>query len=279
MKIPGMGEVKTPYVVAGGGAVVLVLGYAYYRNKKQAAAAASAAAASTAAANTDVNGIGAGSSGIDPNTGLPYADAGYGSTYGGIDPATGVPYYDEITQSGQTTNPNAITTNQQWIQQAEADGQNLFNATYALTAQAVQDYLAQSPKGLPPNEYQLIQSLVAELGMPPQGGPYRLIQATGPVTGGGTTGTTGKSLAQAVGQVIQVPANIVPPNSMTKLAAAHGISLAHLIANNPGSSAAQTGLVNVPYNIHPGDTLTKLASMFGDSPEHMAQILQSQGIS
>lgn len=278
MKVPGLGEVKTPYVVGGGVVFVGVIGYAYYRNKKQNAAAAAAATTSNTAAATDVNGIGAGSSGIDPATDIPYADEQGGSTYGGIDPQTGVPYYDEVTQSSTTTNPNAITTNQQWIEQAEADGQNLFGATYALAVQAVEDYISQSTKGLPANEYQLIQSIVAELGPPPVG-TFRLIQSSGAATGTGTTtGTTSASKTIKAGEVIQVPVLISSGNSMAKVAAKYGISLAHLIQNNAGSSAGTQGVVNVPYLIQPGDTLTSLAAKFGDSAEHMSQILQSQGI-
>jgi hypothetical protein len=281
VKIPGLGEVKTPYAVAGGAFILGILGYAYYKNKKSQATAAAAAQTAAFSATGSTDSTGAGTNGIDPNTGVPYADEGtaYGSTYGGIDPATGMPYYDEITQSSTTTNPNTITTNSAWIQQAESDGQNLFGATSALATSAVSKYISQTNAGLNPSEYQLMQSIVAELGQPPEHGPYRLIQASAPQQGTPGTGG-GKSISQAVGQVIQVPANIVPPGmSMAKMADAHGISLQHLIDNNPGSGAGTTGVVNVPYLIRPGDTLTSLATIFGLAPEHMAQVLQSQGIS
>lgn len=282
MKIPGMGEVKTPYVVGGGVVLVGVLGYAYYRNKKQNAAATAAAATSDTAAATDVNGIGAGSSGIDPATGIPYADEEGGDTYGGIDPATGLPYYDEVTQSSTTTNPNAITTNQQWIQQAEADGQNLFGATYALSVQAVEDYISQTATGLPASEYQLIQSIVAELGPPPVGS-FRLIQSNGP--SGGTTTTTGtttgsSTLANSVGKVVNIPTNIASFGSLAKTAAYFEESVAHLQAANPGLSAtATTGAINIPYQIKAGDTLTSIAAKFKENPENVASVLSTQGVS
>lgn len=276
MKIPGIGEVKPVYAVGGGALVLGVVGYAYYKNKKSQSAAAAAATTSAAASDGTLAGTGAGDSGIDPSTGLPYADEegdGVG-TYGGIDPATGVPYYDEITQSSTTTNPNTITTNQQWIEQAESDGQNLFGATSAVADSAVEAYISQTTAGLPANEYTLMQSLVAELGQPPTGGPYRLIQSSG----GSSTGTGGTAtLAASAGKQILIPSNVV--GSVSKTAAHYGITVAHLQEYNPGLSATATsGAIQVPYLITKSTTLTGLASLFGESAEHIEQVLQSQGI-
>jgi hypothetical protein len=265
----------------GGGAMVLgVVGYAYYRNKKTQAAANAAAATSSAAANGTLAGTGAGDSGIDPNTGLPYAsESGDGvGTYGGIDPATGVPYYDEITQSSTTTNPNAITTNSAWIEQAESDGQNLFGATDAVAVSAVGKYMAQTSAGLNSAEYLLMQQIVAELGQPPTGGPYRFIQASG---SGGTTTTGGGSttLANSVGKVVNLNAGVKAFGNVQGLATHFGESVAHLQLLNPGISAGQTsGTVVVPVLITQGMSLASLSAKFEESEENIAQQLSSQGI-
>jgi LysM repeat protein len=270
VKVPGIGEVKTPYVIGGVSVLVGVLGYAYYKNGKQKKAAAAAAA--TTAATSDQTG--AGSSGIDPSTGVPYSQetGSYGSTYGGIDPATGIPYYDEITQSSTTGSTNTITTNAAWIQQAESDAQNLFGYTSAVATSGVGKYISQTNAGLQPNEYLMMQSVVADLGQPPTGGPYRLIQAPGT----SSTTTTNKSLAG--GEGIIVPYVIQGNATMASVAAKFGIGLQHLINSNPGSSAATKGGINIPYTTQNGDTLSSLANKFGVATEHMQQILSSQGI-
>jgi hypothetical protein len=277
VKIPGIGEVKPAYAAAGGAMVLGIVGYAYYKNRKQSAAAASAAAASTTASATDQSGIGAGSSGIDPNTGLPYANAAYGAygTYGGIDPATGIPYYDEITQSSTTGSSNAITTNAAWVQQAESDAQNLFGATSVLATSAVGKYLSQTTSGLQSNEYLLMQQVVAELGQPPTGGPYRLIQAAGTSTTAG--GSSYASLTP--GQVVKIPVAVTPPKTITSIARQFNETTAEILANNPGVSLTSTNVqVNVPVLIKKGDTVQSLATKFGESVEHIEQVLAGQGI-
>jgi LysM repeat protein len=95
--------------------------------------------------------------------------------------------------------------------------------------------------GLNPAEYLLMQQIVGELGQPPTGGPYRLIQA--PPTAPAALGS--KTIAQSVGTVITVP--VTPTENRT-------------------------------YTIAKGDTLTSLADKFKLSPEHMEQVLESQGI-
>jgi hypothetical protein len=278
VKIPGIGEVKPVYAVGGGALVLGVVGYAYYKNKKSQAAAASAAVSSTAAGDGTLAGTGAGDSGIDPSTGLPYADESDdgADTYGGIDPATGVPYYDEITQSSTTTNPNAITTNEQWIETAEQDAENLFGATPAVAESAVEAYMSQTTAGLPTNAYTLMQSIVGELGQPPVGGPYRLIQAGGgtSTTGGGTT-----TLANSVGKQISLNSNIGSFGSLSKLAAHFHEGLPEIQNANPGVAAnATTGVVKVPVLITKTTTPQSLATLFMESVENIEQQLESQGI-
>lgn len=275
-----MGEVKNSYVAIGGGGMVLVLGYAYYRNKKQTAAAATAAATSnTGDTSTSVDETGAGSSGIDPSTGIPYdEESAYGSTYGGIDPATGLPYYDET--SGTTSTGTTFTTNSQWIQQAESDAQNLFNATYALAASAVGKYISQTSAGLLPAEYLLMQQILGELGQPPDG-TFRLIQAAS--TSGTTTGTTGtpasNSLANSVGKVVILNSNVQSFGNAQQLAAHFGEGMTELEQYNPGLTPGQTsGVVKVPVLITSATTLASLAQKFEESEENIAQQLSSQGI-
>jgi LysM repeat protein len=292
MKIPGIGEVKPVYAVGGGALILGVVGYAYYKNgkaKKAAAAAATTSAAVSAAGSSSgidpatgvpyVDETGAGSSGIDPETGIPYADeAGEDNTYGGIDPNTGLPYYDEVTQSSTTTNPNAITTNQQWIEQAESDAQNLFGATSAVAQAAVEAYMSQTSAGLPANEYTLMQSVVGELGPPPTGS-FRLIQSTGGTTG--TTSGTGVTTTLTPGQQILVPYNINPPATVATVAQKFATGVPNIIAANPGLnlSANSTSVsVQVPWKVQAGQTLQSISTAFGIGEEHLAQILTTQGI-
>lgn len=277
MKVPGIGEVKTPYVVAGGGFVLGLLGYAYYKNKKQSAANA---AASSAASQGTSDGTGAGSDGIDPQTGVPYSQEGgaYGSTYGGINPATGLPYYDEITQSTTTGSSNAITTNAQWIQQAESDAQNLFGYTEAVATSGVGKFISQTNAGLQPNEYQMMQSVLADLGQPPTGGPYRLIQAPSSTGGGG--GTTGGGKSLKVGNfVVNMPVAITPPKTVTSVANQFGISPQHLLNNNPGLTLSSKNVqVNVPVAVTPGTTFQALASRFNENVANVQAYLEAQGV-
>lgn len=298
MKIPGIGEVKPVYAVGGGALILGVVGYAYYKNgkaKKAAAAATTTSAAVTAAGSSSgidpatgipyVDEVGAGSSGIDPETGIPYADEeGEDNTYGGIDPNTGLPYYDEITQSSTTTNPNTITTNQAWIEQAESDAQNLFGATTAVAQAAVEGYMSQSSAGLPANEYTLMQSVVGELGPPPTGS-FRLIQApsggtTTPTTGISTSGT-GITTTLTPGQKILVPYDINPPATVATVAQKFATGVPTIIAANPGLNltANSTSVsVQVPWMVQAGQTLQSISTAFGIGEEHLAQILTTQGI-
>lgn len=108
VKLPGVGNVKKTYAVAGGALLLGILGYAYYKHSKSSAAAAAAAAANSAAqpATTSQN--------IDPATGYPYgspqdlaalqAEAGYGGFTGG-----GGGYYP-VGGGGTTGTPAPGTT-------------------------------------------------------------------------------------------------------------------------------------------------------------------------
>lgn len=290
MKIPGIGEVKPVYAVGGGAMILGVVGYAYYKDKKSKSAAAAAATTSVAASSGTgidpatgipyVDETGGGSSGIDPETGIPYAEEdGSDNTYGGIDPNTGLPYYDEITQSSTTTNPNAITTNQAWIEQAESDAQNLFGATSAVAQAAVEGYMSQTSAGLPANEYTLMQSVVGELGPPPTGS-FRLIQATGGTSTGTTTGTP-VSTTLTPGQVIHFSYAIKSPATVASVAAHFSTGVQTIINANPGMglTAGSTNVtVQVPWKVQQGQTLTSIAAAAGIGAENLAQQLTGQGI-
>lgn len=176
MKLPGIGEVKPTYVWIGGGVVGGIVLYAYAKRR----AAKNAAAADTSSADSSTT-----DNSIDPTTGLPYADEGGVYGYGAIDPSTGVPYQYESGTTNATTSANTITTNQEWLGQAEQDAQEIFGATYTLASGALGKFLAQTPGGLNDSEYLVVSEVLAELGQPPVGGPYRLIHAPSTPTGGG----------------------------------------------------------------------------------------------
>lgn len=194
--------------VIGGVAVVGTIGAVWYYKKQSAS--------STAANSTD--------SGIDPNTGIPYADETSGAD-SGIDPNTGVPYADEyggfnnagigsvpgllgtydpltgtyVPGSGTaTTTPTTPGTNAEWAAAAEAtlvaDGYNPVNVAAAIGA-----YL--SGAALSANEYSIVQSALAFEGQPPVSVPPP--HQTG--TGGNNNNTGG--------------ANIPVPNVIGKRAA------------------------------------------------------------
>lgn len=106
VKLPGIGNVPKPALIAVGAASIGILAYAYYRHN-------SGASADTAPSDTT-------DTSIDPATGVPYADEfGYtNSGYGFLgvnDPSTG-----QIITSGSGTGVVTISTNAQWSQAAQA---------------------------------------------------------------------------------------------------------------------------------------------------------------
>ena len=274
VKIPGLGEVKPVYLYAGGGALVLSLGYAYYKSRKSDAAnAANAAAAAQATAATQNQGDGS----IDPVTGIPYADEGSEYDYGGIDPATGIPYEYENTaldsdlEYGTQSN---YSTNEEWAEAAIADAQSDLNATQALAQQAVGDYLAQNPQGLPANEYTLMSELLALVGNPPVGS-FTLHEQSGSASPGGPSSGT----PIAPGTVIQVPVALTPQKTVQYYANEFGESVEHLISANPGLTLTKTsGTINIPYQVKPNDTLEQIAADFKISEAHLEQDLQAEGL-
>lgn len=231
MKLPLIGETKPVYLYAGG--AILIVGYVLWRKKQTAASAAAAQTSTTPDPNA-----------IDPATGMTYAEeaAGtYGATpaYGGIDPATGIPYANENTQPVNTLSSSPITSNEQWATEALQDGQEL-GATGALTEQAIQDYLSQSPTGLPGGEYELMQGILGLIGPPPVGS-FRLIQQTAPISTStpppppptsppppALTGTNPPSAATHL-----TPYVVQHNDTLYGIASSHHESLSQLEADNP----------------------------------------------
>ena len=109
VKLPGIGNVPKPALIAVGAASVGILAYAWYRHS------AGSSAGTADPGTTDTT-----DPSIDPATGVPYADE-FGYTNGGYgflgvnDPSTG-----QIITSGSGTGIVTITTNAQWSQAAQA---------------------------------------------------------------------------------------------------------------------------------------------------------------
>lgn len=270
MKIPGVGEVEPKYLMLGGGVIGLIVIWKVYSSKKTAAANANAA--SQAIADTQNQGDGT----IDPTTGIPFADEGGVYGYGAVDPSTGIPFQYE--NQSATSSASTYTNNQEWADAAIQYSQEDLGSTQALAQQAISDYLADKPGGLPANEYTLVSEIIALIGPPPVGS-FNLFESTG-TTGGNPPGGTGTGTYKSLspGQQINVQVNITGSNTMQKVATQYGIALQHLINNNPGSNASTKGVVNVPYEVQSGDTVDKVAAKFGIAPEHLEMELASQGI-
>jgi hypothetical protein len=164
--------VKKGYVLAGGAVVVLAVGYGWYRNRQANAAAATSAAG------------GSGTSGIDPATGVPYAD----ESGAGIDPATGYPYgsaqdQEALAQLGggsgftggggggpiTTGTSGGYTTNGQWAQAAESYLVSTVGGDANTVAAALGKYITGQP--VTSDQVDVIEQAIAFTGYPPVNGP------------------------------------------------------------------------------------------------------------
>lgn len=182
MKVPGIGEVKPVYVVGVGAAATGVVIYAYVRKRKTAGAVAGATDPSIDPSTGQPY-----ANEVDPATGVPYSqeqgaqDAGAAFTpFGGIDPSTGVPYVFESGSNVGTGNANPILSNTDWVSTAQQELENSFGYSSATAQSAVRKYLGQKDS-LTASEASGIQTVVAEIGPPPTGGPYRIITGAAPV--------------------------------------------------------------------------------------------------
>ncbi|MGI0135327.1 MAG: hypothetical protein ACREBW_10270 [Candidatus Micrarchaeaceae archaeon] len=167
-----MNKKTTMLLVAGGGVALIALIYIY---KKQ-----SAANASTAATNP----------GIDPATGIPYADeqgaysSPYGTTpslYGYTDPSTGA----FITGTGAGSTVTQPSTNASWAQEVEAYMQNLGYDPTAVAA-ALGKYLVGGT--LTADQQSIVQAALGFFGNPPNGAPPVSTGAGGGTGQGGGSG-------------------------------------------------------------------------------------------
>lgn len=217
LKVPGLGQVPKKYVIGGvvvaGGIVVI----AYMRHRSAAQTADTSTAATTDASAIDpTTGIpysqesSADSSGIDPSTGIPYAEetagaSDYGGGYGsyqteGYD-AAGYPLGSEAdlqwqaTQAGTTT--NSITTNEQWLEEAES-------GVIPGSASTIGNALSRVLGGLPVTNAQrsLFLEAVGLLGNPPGGYPQPIkLKDTAAQPGGGKTKTVTASGTEDLSQI------------------------------------------------------------------------------
>jgi len=167
MKLPGLGEVNDKNLMIGGGVVAGIVSYAYYK-RRQARNAATAA---------DNSGTSIDPNAIDPSTGVPYGqEQGYGSNY--YQGTISNPY---VSQTGSTTGSGSTTgqytSNTSWYADALTEATNYFGVSFTTATSGFGKYLTQDRAGLNPSEYQAVSEVVALLGQPPNGGPYRLIQA------------------------------------------------------------------------------------------------------
>ena len=248
IKLPAVGEVKKKTALIVGGSAIVIGGVVYIRNRKAASASDSGTSTDTSASNQSGT-----DSGIDPATGIPYADEG-GSE--GIDPATGIPYAEESSLGdfgdiGGEIDPNTgipfadefgggsgnigtggavgggITTKEEWVQQAESD----------LNAPALGGAAAKIFGGLSvtKNEKDLFLEAVGLEGPPPGGYPTPIkLQDTagqpkpplnpkpGPKSPGNPHGNKTRTI-HASGMF-----------DVNGIARNHGISEARLLELNPG---------------------------------------------
>jgi len=163
------------------GAGIGLVGILWYRNKESSSSSSSADTAD---------------SGIDPTTGIPYADEDYGEY--GTPGEEGT--YDPLTGEylpGPGTSETYTATNQTWSQEAEAYLENLgYDPT--TTATALGNYLNGIP--LSQSEYDIVSAALGFFGNPPSGAPSPILEGGGGSGQGSGTGTTVK-VPNVVGSV------------------------------------------------------------------------------
>jgi hypothetical protein len=173
VKVPGVGNVKKQYVIAGAGIVLVVVAVAYMRRQSATTAAA------TTATDTTATGT---SAGYAYDTGLSGTAAGNYAPYG-VD-INGNPI---AAPTGAGTN-GTFTTNQDWTSAAAV---SLAEAGIATTAST--DAIAEVLAGhaVTPAQKGIFEKAIGLLGQPPQGYPSP-IKLTSTPTGGPGTVTPGK---------------------------------------------------------------------------------------
>lgn len=173
IKIPGIGPVKTPYLVAGLAVTGAVLGYAYYRRRNETPAPVAVTGADTSSDTSD------------------YAQASDASGYNTIYPPTSQSYnpygYDIYgnplpAPTGATGTSGVYSTNSDWASAAESALEN-GDIALAVSTLAISRVLG----GLTVTSAQrdIFQQAIGLLGPPPQGypTPIKLTDTgTGPTT-------------------------------------------------------------------------------------------------
>lgn len=155
VKVPVLGNVKTPWLYAGGAAVAGVVGYAWW-----------------------TRGGGSGTTTEDFAVELPATD---------YQPPTVVD--SGINVGGAATGEPIARTNIEWASLAREQASAL-GYTQAATALALTKYFARQP--LSTTESSLMRAVVQVLGQPPQGGPYTITDSgPEPPAPHETTGVTG----------------------------------------------------------------------------------------
>jgi hypothetical protein len=268
VNLPGLGKIDKKYAIAGT-LVAVGLGVIVYIRSRNAAS--TAAAADTAAAGGSTPDDGTDESGIDPATGIPYAeeDSGdYGDDGGGdyaeddtdLD-AAGYPIGSAQDLAYEEEQSTGIETNDEWLEAA-------ISGDVPGTASAIQAACAAVLAGLTVTTAQkdLFLEAVGILGQPPQGYPTPIktsdtasqsSSSSGnvsvPHTEGGTAGEA-HDLIVAVGLVpkaataSQKPSDIVTgtsPSAGTSVASGSKVT----ITAKAGNTATE---VTVPKTV--GDT-------------------------
>ena len=159
VKLPGIGNIPKPALIAVGAASIAIIGYAWYKHNGSAA---------SSTPTTDPSAV---DPSIDPATGIPYADEyGYmnsGYSYQGVtDPTTG-----QIIGSGVGTGVvTQASTNAAWAQAAQS-----YLVTYGgfQDAAAVAAALGAGLLGhyMTPDQVAIWSAATAFEGDPPQGHP------------------------------------------------------------------------------------------------------------
>jgi len=260
IKLPGIGTLPRRQVYIAVGVVAVIGGTAYYRKRKAASAAAASASTGTAA--------------IDPQTSYPEgspedlaalaalaASAGTGGSYGG--------------GSGVITTPTPVpgtglTTNAQWEQAALDYLVNTVQQSDAGTiSAALGAYLAGDP--LTTAQVSIVEQANASQGQPPVAAPDGYPPHLRPLPAGSTTGG---GMQLKVGEVLRIPYDVAPGQA-GNVARKFGISLQHLLNENPGKTGHETSVVEylVPVQVSASMTLASLARDFGISIEHLQQYI------
>jgi hypothetical protein len=235
--VPGVGKVDRKYVIGGAVLIAVILAVAYYRHSKNQPAAGTDS--TTATSSTDPNAV-------DPATGLTYAeeasqqggymygDVGYGGNYGG-----GFGGFGGFGTGTGTTGTTGITTNSEWLAQAESDLSGTYDAgslTVALTkvlggvavttAQRDMFLQAKGIEGDPPQGYPQPIKLVN----PGQGGTK-----PGKVTGVKVTGHSPHTVSLAWNPVSGATGYIIAygkktPGQFHTTSSTHGVTVGNLTA-------------------------------------------------